>query len=174
MATKKNTKQKQPTKNKNDITENKEVAFLEEQANTLLELANNLGLQDNYLFNTTFNRYLLQLQLLKRLNEDFKASDSLVSKEYVKGRENITAHPLITKINQTIDSSNKTASLLFKLISNASDIKTEQKKKLDSLELFDLDYEIDKLTDEELKSKYGITREEAKEQLAEYKYFGND
>lgn len=146
---------------------NSSVEYLEEQANGLLDLAISLGLNGNYLFNTTFNRYLMQLELLKKLHNDFIKSDSIVNKEYVKGRENITAHPLITKINQTIDSANKTASLLFKLISNANSIQ-QAPRELTAAELEKAKDDIEKLNDLDFGRKYGITKAQAEDMLFEF------
>ena len=43
-------------------------------------------------------------------------SEALVTKEYVKGRENVYTNPAITEYNRTTDSANKTVSTLIKII----------------------------------------------------------
>ena len=45
----------------------------------------------------------------------------LVTKEYVKGRENVYSHPAITDYNRTTDSANKTVATLMKIITTLRD-----------------------------------------------------
>ena len=43
----------------------------------------------------------------------------LVTKEYVKGRENVYIHPAIRELNNTINSANNTVATLLKILANA-------------------------------------------------------
>ena len=85
-----------------------------------LLLAKSKGLDQSYLFTTTLERYRLQLSLLESMKEALKEDETTITKEYVKGRENLYVNPLIQRINQTIDSANKTASFLYKMIGSES------------------------------------------------------
>ena len=134
--------------------------YLEEQASTLLELATNVGIADNYLFCVSYNRLILQQDLLKKLDEDFRQDSSMVKKEYIKGRENAVAHPLIAKINQTIDSANKTTSLLYKLIANANSLQKKQQD-LNSAQLEELEQDINQLSQKDFASKWRMSIAEA-------------
>ena len=134
--------------------------YLEEQASTLLELATNVGIADNYLFCVSYNRLILQQDLLKKLDEDFRQDSSMVKKEYIKGRENAVAHPLIAKINQTIDSANKTTSLLYKLIANANSLQ-KKVQELNSAQLEELEQDINQLSQKDFASKWRMSLEEA-------------
>ena len=134
--------------------------YLEEQASTLLELATNVGIADNYLFCVSYNRLILQQDLLKKLDEDFRQDSSMVKKEYIKGRENAVAHPLIAKINQTIDSANKTTSLLYKLIANANSLQKKQQD-LNSAQLEELEQDINQLDKKDFASKWRMSIAEA-------------
>ena len=134
--------------------------YLEEQANTLLELATNVGIADNYLFCVSYNRLILQQDLLKKLDEDFRQDSSMVKKEYIKGRENAVAHPLIAKINQTIDSANKTTSLLYKLIANANSLQKKQQD-LNSAQLEELEQDINQLNQKDFANKWRMSLAEA-------------
>ena len=134
--------------------------YLEEQASTLLELATNVGIADNYLFCVSYNRLILQQDLLKKLDEDFRQDSSMVKKEYIKGRENAVAHPLIAKINQTIDSANKTTSLLYKLIANASSLQKKQQD-LNSAQLEELEQDINQLNQKDFANKWRMSLAEA-------------
>lgn len=134
--------------------------YLEEQASTLLELATNVGIADNYLFCVSYNRLILQQDLLKKLDEDFRQDSSMVKKEYIKGRENAVAHPLIAKINQTIDSANKTTSLLYKLIANANSLQ-KKVQELNSAQLEELEQDINQLSQKDFANKWRMSLAEA-------------
>lgn len=89
---------------------------LNEQADKILEMAQSLGLQENYFFRTTFERYRTQIDILDELRREIEISDILVEKEYVKNRGNIYTHPAITEFNRTTDSANKTVTTLMKIL----------------------------------------------------------
>lgn len=85
-------------------------------ADDIRSLAESNGVEDNYFFTTTFERYQVQLGFLKSLKEAIDEEGMLVSKEYVKGRKNVYANPAVTEYNRTTDSANKTVSTLMKII----------------------------------------------------------
>lgn len=89
---------------------------LKEQASEILKLAEESGLQSNYFFVTTFQRYEVQLQILEELEQAIKDEGMLVSKEYVKGRKNLYTNPAVSDFNRTTDSANKTVSTLLKIL----------------------------------------------------------
>lgn len=89
---------------------------LKEQAEEILKLAEESGLQSNYFFVTTFERYQVQLQILEDLKQAINDEGMLVSKEYVKGRKNLYTNPAVSDFNRTTDSANKTVSTLLKII----------------------------------------------------------
>lgn len=104
---------------------------LESKAKEILELAEQLEEQQSYLFITTFNRYLVQLRILDDLEDKINAEGTLVTKEYVKGRENIYTHPAITEFNRTSTSANQTVQTLIKIIKDLKKQEnTEQQDKL--------------------------------------------
>ena len=83
------------------------------------------------MFITTFNRYLVQLRILDELEDKINAEGTLVTKEYVKGRENIYTHPAITEFNRTSTSANQTVQTLIKIIKDLKKQEnTEQQDKL--------------------------------------------
>ena len=86
------------------------------QAEAILQMAKETGVQTNYFFVTTFERYQTQIYILDDLKKRIEESDTLVTKEYVKGRENVYTNPAITEYNKTTDSANKTVSCLLKII----------------------------------------------------------
>lgn len=80
------------------------------------KLAEEYGVNNNPLFETTLDRYETQIHILEELKKTINESEVLVTKEYVKGRGNYYTHPAITEYNRTTDSANKTISTLMKII----------------------------------------------------------
>ena len=89
---------------------------LKAQANEILKLAEESGLQSNYFFATTFQRYQVQLQILEELEKSINEAGMLVTKEYVKGRSNLYTNPAISDFNRTTDSANKTVATLLRIL----------------------------------------------------------
>ena len=89
---------------------------IEEKANKIVKLAEEKGVQENFFFKTTFNKYLTQIKVLYDLEEILNESETLVTKEYVKGRKNVYTNPAITEYNRTTDSANKTVVTLMKIV----------------------------------------------------------
>lgn len=89
---------------------------LQQQADEIMRMAETAGLQENYFFKTTFQRYQVQIGILAELQKTIESSDTLVEKEYVKGRGNLYTNPAITEFNRTTDSANKTVQTLIKIL----------------------------------------------------------
>lgn len=89
---------------------------LNEQADEILRIAEESGVQSNFFFKTTFKRYKVQLNVLTELEKSIKNDGLLVEKEYVKNRKNLYQSPAIRAYNSTSDSANKTVNLLMKII----------------------------------------------------------
>ena len=89
---------------------------LQEQAEEILTIAQKHGVEQNFLFITTFQRYQVQLKILTDLQKKIKDEGALVTKEYVKGRENIYTHPAIGEYNKTSTAANQTVATLIKII----------------------------------------------------------
>lgn len=91
---------------------------LQQQADEIIRIAEESGVQSNFFFVTTFKRYQVQLNILTELEKTMKAEGMLVTKEYVKNRQNLYANPAVAEYNRTTDSANKTVSTLLKIIKN--------------------------------------------------------
>ena len=115
---------------------------LQDQANELLERAEEKGLQTNFFFKTTFKRYQVQMQILNDLERHIKEEGSTVTKEYVKGRGNIYVNPSIVSYNKTAVSANQTVATLINILKAFSD-ETGTKSKL--MQMFN---ELDEDSDE--------------------------
>lgn len=104
---------------------------LEQQAKEIMKLAEESGVQSNYLFVTTFDRYQVQLRILDELKQCIEEDGMMVTKEYVKGRKNIYSNPAVTDFNKTTDSANKTVATLMRIIKNFG--VDENKEEIDPL-----------------------------------------
>jgi tRNA(Phe) wybutosine-synthesizing methylase Tyw3 len=89
---------------------------LNEQAKEILRIAEESGVQSNFLFITTFKRYQVQLNILTELEKSIEQTGMLVTKEYVKNRANVYCNPAVQDYNRTTDSANKTVATLMKII----------------------------------------------------------
>ena len=89
---------------------------LTEKAREIMELAEKNGVQTNFFFTTTFQRYLVQIKILEDLEKEIDTEGATVTKEYVKGRGNIYTNPAINAYNNTTNSANKTVSTLLKIV----------------------------------------------------------
>ena len=94
---------------------------LKKQAEEILEIAEKHGVEQNFLFITTFQRYQVQLKILTDLQQKIRDDGALVTKEYVKGRENVYTHPAISEYNKTCTSANQTVATLIKIIKSLRD-----------------------------------------------------
>lgn len=94
---------------------------LDRKAKEIVRLAEESGVQSNYFFVTTFERYQVQLKILDELQKAIEDEGMLVSKEYVKGRKNLYTNPAVGDYNRTTDSANKTVATLIKIIKNFGD-----------------------------------------------------
>lgn len=98
----------------------KEKLTLQEQANRLLEQAEERGVSSNFFFVTTFKRYQVQMKILSDLEKAINDYGATVTKEYVKGRQNLVANPAITEYNKTATAANGTVSTLINIIKTLS------------------------------------------------------
>lgn len=100
---------------------NKKPLSLQEQATEILRIAEQYGVEQNFFFLTTFKRYQVQINILNELEKKIKEDGALVTKEYVKGRENVYTHPAIVEYNKTATAANQTVATLMKIITSLRD-----------------------------------------------------
>lgn len=98
----------------------REKLTLQEQANRLLEQAEERGVSSNFFFVTTFKRYQVQMKILSDLEKAINEYGATVTKEYVKGRQNLVSNPAITEYNKTATAANGTVSTLINIIKTLS------------------------------------------------------
>ena len=91
---------------------------INEQAQEIMKIAEESGVQSNFFFITTFKRYQVQLTMLNELEKKMKDDGMLVTKEYVKGRKNLYSNPALREYNSTTDCANRTVATLMKILKN--------------------------------------------------------
>ena len=89
-------------------------------ADELIRLAKEGGVEQNYFFTTTFDRYKMQLTILARLQNEINNSELTTIKEY-KNRKETGINPLITEYNKTSIAANQTESILLRIIKTFAD-----------------------------------------------------
>lgn len=94
---------------------------LRQQAAQILQQAEEKGLTQNYFFRTTFERYQMQMKILDDLKAAIAEHGATVTKEYVKGRQNLVANPAIVEYNKTATAANGTVSTLINIIKSLAD-----------------------------------------------------
>ena len=86
------------------------------QAEQIMQIAEENGVQGNFLFTTTFDRYLFLLDNLEQLKNAIQKEGMTVEKEYIKGEKNAYSSPSVRSYNSTCDLANKTVATLMKII----------------------------------------------------------
>lgn len=94
---------------------------IQEQVDRILEQAEQKGVSSNFFFKTTFKRYQVQMKILSDLEKSIEEYGATVTKEYVKGRQNLVANPAITEYNKTATAANGTVSTLINIMKTLSD-----------------------------------------------------
>ena len=100
------------------LSEKKQIRgkTLQEQADEILRIAESYNVEQNFFFLTTFRRYLTQINVLQKIENEMKDTDVLISKEYVKGRRNFYTSPHINAYNSTSTAANRTVETLIKIV----------------------------------------------------------
>lgn len=94
---------------------------IQEQVDKILEQAESKGVSQNFFFKTTFKRYQVQMKILNDLEKAINEYGATVTKEYVKGRQNLVANPAITEYNKTATAANGTVSTLINIMKTLTD-----------------------------------------------------
>lgn len=94
----------------------KSTIDLNKKAQEILAIAEKHGVEQNFLFITTFKRYQVQINIMNELEKTVRSEDAMITKEYVKGRGNIYTHPAIGEYNKTSTAANQTVNTLIKIL----------------------------------------------------------
>lgn len=90
----------------------------------LMQMAEEYGVDDNALFLSAANNYQIQKKLIDRISETIEHDETIVTKEYVKDRENMQAHPLVKELPKHMDSANKSLTMMLNIITQLGERKT--------------------------------------------------
>lgn len=107
----------------------KKTTDLTKQAQEIVELAQQRGVQTNFFFVSTFQRYQVQMKIMDELEKRINEDGALVTKEYVKGRENVYTNPAITEYNKTASAANNTVVTLIKIIQSFGKEEAQKEEK---------------------------------------------
>lgn len=77
---------------------------VKELAKGILQEAIEKGFENDSSFLTSYHLLEVQIEMLSSLEKSFKEDGSTITKEYVKGRENVYIHPAVDKYTKTSDS----------------------------------------------------------------------
>lgn len=97
------------------------------------ETAESLSEEHRYIFESTLETYFQLIKNFKVLKEALEADGCLITKEYVKGRQNVCIHPAMSEMNKTVNMLNSTAKTLIAII---KDLGSENKEEVDELMAF--------------------------------------
>lgn len=97
------------------------------------ETAESLSEEHRYIFESTLETYFQLIKNFKILKEALEADGCLITKEYVKGRQNVYVHPAMSEMNKTVNMLNSTAKTLIAII---KDLGSENKEEVDELMAF--------------------------------------
>ncbi len=98
-----------------DLTE-RQIVSLKERAQKILKKAREKGDEQALLFETIFQQYLETLDHRQKLREAIVKDGATVTKEYVKGRQNLYVHPALAAYAQQGKLLLNTAQTLMTLI----------------------------------------------------------
>lgn len=116
--------------NKSALEQEKRLEMLAEKFKGIAE---SLSEEHRYIFESTLETYFQLIKNFKILKEALDADGCLVTKEYVKGRQNVCIHPAMSEMNKTVNILNSTAKTLIAII---KDLGSENKEEVDELMAF--------------------------------------
>lgn len=92
----------------------------------LRAMAKAYGVDKNALVQSALAQYAIQQAVILALEKELKEDDILTTKEYVKGRQNLYAHPALKELPRHTDSANRTGDLILKLITQLGEPPKEE------------------------------------------------
>ena len=98
---------------------------LNEQAEEILRIAEKHGIEQNFFFITTFQRYKRLLMNLQEIEKVIDRDGVYVERTYVKGSKNQYINPALSVYNKTSAEANKTVSTLVGIILKLRDRDSE-------------------------------------------------
>lgn len=93
---------------------------LNKKAQEIIEKAQKMGQEQNFLFMSQFKQFVVLINTLSKLEKILEKDDIMVTKEYVKGRKNLYTNPVISEYVKVSNAANNTATTLVKIITGLS------------------------------------------------------
>lgn len=81
-----------------------------------MAMATDYGVADIAVVQSALEQYALQQAVIAKIKATLEEDGILTSKEYVKNRENLYVHPALKELPRHVDSANKTADLVLRMI----------------------------------------------------------
>ncbi len=110
--------------------QSKSIPEQEERLEMLAEkfkgMAESLSEEHRYLFESTLETYFQLIKNFKVLKEALESDGCLITKEYVKGRQNVCIHPAMSEMNKTVNMLNTTAKTLITIIKELGAVNKEE------------------------------------------------
>ena len=91
---------------------------LRAKADEIMRIAETYSVDKNFLLLTTFRRYQFQIGALEQLEDTLNEDKLLVTKEYVKGRKNLYAHPALAEYAKMSTAADRTVATLIKIVNS--------------------------------------------------------
>lgn len=82
----------------------------------VVAMAKQYGVENNALFLQSLKNYDTIQKTIEGMEKVLSDYDTLVTKEYVKGRENVYLNPVIRELPKQIDAANKTIATMITII----------------------------------------------------------
>lgn len=99
----------------------------------LMNLARRYQVDTNEMFISCANQYAMQVNIINKMKEAIENDEMVVTKEYVKGRENVMANPIIKELPKHYDSANKTLGMMLGIIDSMGSKSERKQSKLEEL-----------------------------------------
>lgn len=97
--------------------------------NKIKKMAEDYGVDKNAMFLTLLKQYEIQQDVIDNIKKSLSDEENLMTiKEYVKGRENVYANPLVRELPKHSDAANRTASAMLEVIKTLGHKKTTGSK----------------------------------------------
>ena len=99
----------------------KKATSTDEKVAQILKEAEKKGLLNNLLFEELLNDFVYQKNILERLKRELDGSDTLLAKEYVKGKPSLVVNNCISAYNATSNAMCNTVTAMAKIVRNFGD-----------------------------------------------------
>lgn len=101
----------------------------------LMELGRKYKVDHEEDFIVAVKTFVEEAKLIDRMRKQLNEDGMTVTKEYVKGRENISAHPLIAEIPKHVDCANRLLQSMNAIIESRGQRLEQEKDELDEFRL---------------------------------------